>query len=70
MINQSVCAIQYKSLDIQKYSMEGNKNIEVYKLNFKLIRKTLQIKPQKKFKHGYDLCVDDKSETIEELKPS
>ena len=64
-----ICDIQYKSLEIQEYLMEGNKNTEISKVIFKLRGKTLEIKTMKKWKYEDDLCVGcgERSETIEEL---
>ena len=61
--------IEYKSLKIQDYLLDGNKNIELSKLIFKARGQTLDIKTQKKWRYSDNVCTgcDLKVETIEEI---
>ena len=61
--------IQYKSLELQEYLLEGNKNINVSKFIFKARSQTLDIKTQKKWKYDDKACVgcNVREETGEEI---
>ena len=61
--------IQYKTLEMQEYLLEGNKSIEVSKFIFKARSKTLDIKMQRKWKYEDKLCTGCKvrEETGEEI---
>ena len=61
--------LQYRSLEIQEYLVEGNKNTEISKVIFKARGGTLDIKTNKKWKYGDELCVGcgKNTETIEEI---
>ena len=61
--------IEYKSLKIQDYLLDGNKNIELSKLIFKARGQTLDIKTQKKWRYSDNVCTgcDLNLETIEEI---
>ena len=61
--------IEYKSLKIQDYLLDGNKNIELSKLIFKARGQTLDIKTQKKWRYSDNVCTgcDLNLETIQEI---
>ena len=61
--------IESKSLKIQDYLLDGNKNIELSKLIFKARGQTLDIKTQKKWRYSDNVCTgcDLNVETIEEI---
>ena len=49
--------INYKKLELQKYLMDGNKNIDTSKFIFKARAKTLELKTQKSWKYDDKICI-------------
>ena len=49
--------ISYEKLEIQKYLMDGNRNIDTSKFIFKARAKTLDIKTQKSWKYDDKICI-------------
>ena len=64
-----IAHLQYKSLEMQEYLLEGNKNTELSKLIYKARGGTLDIKINKKWKYEDELCVGcgKNPETVEEI---
>jgi hypothetical protein len=61
--------VEYETLEIQEYLVEGNKNTELSQLIFKTRGKTLEIKAHKKWKYKDNICVgcERREETEEEF---
>ena len=61
--------IRYTKLEMQKYLLEGNRNIEISKLVFKARGRTLDIKTNKKWKYDDVICIGcgENIETEEEI---
>ena len=64
-----IAHLQYKSLNMQDYLVEGNKRTDIAKLIFRARGSNLDIKTQKKWKYEDNLCVgcSQNVETIEEI---